>query len=91
MAKITVPGPGNEYAAGKPPTTVPPSGQSTVTNAVNPASGRYDVFRDGVKIAVCKTQSHANEISGHAALAWPNPNPATLMNQITSFSAPPGT
>lgn len=90
MAKYTLPGPGSEYAAGKPPLSVPVAGVTTVTNAPNPVTGRFDVFRDGVRIAVCKTQSHANEISAHAAGVYPNPNPATLRNQITSFEPPPG-
>lgn len=90
----TVPGPGNEYLPVTPQTvakSAPPPGLSVVSNAPNAATGRYDVIRDGVRIAVCKTQSHANEISSAAALNYPNPNLFVSRNLITTFEPPPGT
>lgn len=88
----SVPGPGNEYVAGAAaPKSVPPVGLSNVSNQQNAVTGRFDVWRDGVRIAVCKTQSHANEISSHASVNWPNPNVAVSRNLVTVFEPPAGT
>jgi hypothetical protein len=84
MAK---PGPGNEYGAGKPPLSVPEAGQSVVTNGLNPSTGRYDIFRDGLRIAIAKTAWHAAEVSQAAALNYPNPWKRPV---VTAFEAPAG-
>jgi hypothetical protein len=85
MAAGGYPGPGNEYAAGKPPLSVPPTGQTTVTNAPNANTSRYDIFRDGFRIAQAKTAFHAAEISAAAASSYPNPWKQPV---ITTFEAP---
>jgi hypothetical protein len=87
MAAGKPPGPGNEYAAGKPPLSVPLAGQTTVTNALNASTGRYDIFRDGVRIAVAKTAFHAAELSQAASVNYPNP---WVRPVITTFEAPVG-
>jgi hypothetical protein len=85
MAASGNPGPGNEYAPGKPLLSVPAPGQTAVTNALNANTGRYDVFRDGFRIAVSKTAFHAAEISAAAAVNYPNPWKQPV---ITTFEAP---
>jgi len=72
---------------GKPPTSIPPPGQTSVTQAQNVVTGRYEVFRDGYRIAVAKTSFHASELAAHATNSWPNPYQAPI---VTSFEPPAG-
>ena len=71
----------------KPPTSIPPPGQTTVTQGQNAVTGRYEIYRNGYRIAVSKTASHAAEIAGHASLNWPNTYQPPI---VTTFEAPSG-
>lgn len=78
-----------ETTAGyKPPTSVPPAGQTTVTNpGINPATGRYEIYRNGYRIGTAKTAFHAAELAAHAATNWPNTYQAPI---TTGFEVPYG-
>lgn len=81
-------GPGHEYDTAPPPFSIPPAGATTVSTASNAVTGRIDIFRDGLRIAVAKTAFHAAEVAAAAAVAYPNPWKAPV---VTSFQAPSGT
>jgi hypothetical protein len=71
----------------KAPTSVPPAGQTTVSQGQSAVTGRFEVYRNGYRIATAKTASHAAEIAAHAALNWPNTYQPPI---VTSFEPPFG-
>lgn len=71
----------------KPPASIPPAGQTTVTQAQNPVTGRFEIYRNGYRIAVTKSAWHAAELSAHAANTWPNTYQPPI---VTAFEAPAG-
>jgi hypothetical protein len=83
-----IPGPPLYGAPGaKPPTSIPPAGQTSVTQGQNAVTGRFEIYRNGYRIAVAKTAVHAAEIAAHAATNWPNTYQPPI---VTSFEAPAG-
>lgn len=72
----------------KAPTSVPPPGQTTVTQGgQNAATGRFEIYRNGYRIATSKTSSHAAEIAAAAAGNWPNTYQSPI---VTAFEPPLG-
>ncbi len=82
-----IPGPPLYVPGAKPPTSIPPAGLTTVSQGLNPVTGRYEIYRNGYRIAVSKTSFHAGEIAAHAALNWPNTYQPPI---VTTFEAPAG-
>jgi hypothetical protein len=87
LASGGIPGPPVYVPGAKAPFSIPPPGQTVVSQAQNASSGRYEVYCNGYRIAVAKTPFHAGEIAGAAALNWPNTYQPPI---LTTFEAPAG-